>query len=101
MTQSLQSWLNDEENDIVIRDQLYARFGTFLRTSLTLYEISLNPGAWSTFGRTLIFEVSTTYILFAIYVLVVTFGISRVMTALLLREAFAAANEHKQTNSDK
>jgi len=95
MTQSLQSCLNDEEIDPALRQNLYIYFGTFLRTCLALYQISLDPGSWSRTGYILIFDVSTMYILFAIYALVVTFGISRLMTALLLREAFAAANSDK------
>lgn len=96
ITQSLQSWLRDSANDLETRKYVYDRFGTFFRSCITLFEMTLAPGAWAKIGRILIYEVSWVYVLFfAIYVPMVTFGITRVMTALFLRETLAAANSDK------
>jgi len=75
---------------------VYDRFGTFFRSCITLFEMTLAPGTWAKVGRVLIYDVNAIYVLFfSIYVPVVTFGITRVMTALFLRETFAAANSDK------
>jgi ABC-type enterochelin transport system permease subunit len=75
---------------------VYDRFGTFFRSCITLFEMTLAPGTWAKIGRVLIYDVNALYaVFFAIYVPVVTFGITRVMTALFLRETFAAANSDK------
>jgi len=96
ITQSLQSWLNDPANDLDTRKFVYDRFGTFFRSCITLFEMTLAPGTWAKIGRVLIYDVNAIYALFfSIYVPVVTFGITRVMTALFLRETFAAANSDK------
>jgi hypothetical protein len=96
ITQSLQSWLNDPANDLDTRMFVYDRFGTFFRSCITLFEMTLAPGTWAKIGRVLIYDVNALYaVFFAIYVPVVTFGITRVMTALFLRETFAAANSDK------
>eukprot|EP00746_Dinoflagellata_sp_MGD_P161357 gnl/MRDRNA2_/MRDRNA2_88463_c0_seq1.p1 gnl/MRDRNA2_/MRDRNA2_88463_c0~~gnl/MRDRNA2_/MRDRNA2_88463_c0_seq1.p1 ORF type:complete len:625 (-),score=105.07 gnl/MRDRNA2_/MRDRNA2_88463_c0_seq1:324-2198(-) len=96
ITQSLQSWVNDPANDLDTRMFVYNRFGTFFRSCITLFEMTLAPGSWAKIGRVLIYDVNAIYVLFfAIYVPVVTFGITRVMTALFLRETFAAASSDK------
>lgn len=96
ITQSLQSFLNDPANDLDTRMFVYDRFGTFFRSCITLFEMTLAPGSWAKIGRVLIYDVNALYVLFfSIYVPVVTFGITRVMTALFLRETFAAANSDK------
>jgi voltage-gated sodium channel len=96
MTQSLQSWLNDPANDLDTKMFVYNRFGTFFRSCITLFEMTLAPGTWAKIGRVLIYDVNPIYVVFfSIYVPVVTFGITRVMTALFLRETFAAANSDK------
>merc|ERR1712159_617317 len=73
ITQSLQSWLNDPANDLDTRTFVYDRFGTFFRSCITLFEMTLAPGTWAKIGRVLIYDVSAIYVLFfSIYVPVVT-----------------------------
>eukprot|EP00746_Dinoflagellata_sp_MGD_P139000 gnl/MRDRNA2_/MRDRNA2_72537_c0_seq1.p1 gnl/MRDRNA2_/MRDRNA2_72537_c0~~gnl/MRDRNA2_/MRDRNA2_72537_c0_seq1.p1 ORF type:complete len:529 (-),score=71.05 gnl/MRDRNA2_/MRDRNA2_72537_c0_seq1:65-1588(-) len=95
MTQSLQSYLQDPDapqDTLETRLFVYEHFGTFARGFLTMFEITLAPGAWGKIGRTIIYEVSRAYLIFFfVYVSGVTFAIIRVITAIFLKETLAAA----------
>lgn len=92
MTQTLQPWLRDPDNDLEMRQEVYSFFGTFARSWITMFEITLAPGAWGNIGRKIIYNVNRGYfVFFMLYISCVTFGIVRVITALFLKETLAAA----------
>lgn len=92
MAQTLQLYLRDDKNDLATRQFVYAYFGTTFRTIITMFEITLAPGAWSKVGRVIIFDVHRAYAaFFIVYLTVVTFGIMRIVTAMFLKETLAAA----------
>merc|ERR1711865_622660 len=93
MTQTLhETIINDSWASRDDRWSLFLWFGTFLRSMLTMFEITLAPGAWSTVGRLLIFGVHWMYgIVFFLYGWIITFAVTRVITALFLKHTMNAA----------
>lgn len=58
---------------------------------LTMFEITLAPGAWAKAGRLIIYQVGYGYILFFIvYVWGVTFAVIRVISAIFLQQTMKA-----------
>lgn len=93
MSQVLHGWLRDDQHDLETRNEVYSYFGTFSRSWITMFEITLAPGAWGYIGRVLMYKVNRLYFLFFMfYISVVTFAIVRVITAIFLKETLAAAD---------
>ena len=58
----------DESNPLEVRLEVFEYFGTWSKAMLTMFEITLAPGAWGKPGRLLIKEVNTWfYVFFWIY----------------------------------
>lgn len=92
ITMSLQSYLQDENEDEEKRRAVYVMFGSFSRSCITLYEMTLAIGTWGRVGRTVIFSVNRNYALFFIgYLTMVSFGMMRVIAAIFLKETLHAA----------
>jgi len=92
MTQILQPFLRDDGSDPEVRMLAYWHFGTFIRSFLTMFEITLAPGAWDKSGRTMIYEVSQLYMLFFLgYLILVTFALIRTIGAIFLKETLEGA----------
>eukprot|EP00746_Dinoflagellata_sp_MGD_P143496 gnl/MRDRNA2_/MRDRNA2_76317_c0_seq1.p1 gnl/MRDRNA2_/MRDRNA2_76317_c0~~gnl/MRDRNA2_/MRDRNA2_76317_c0_seq1.p1 ORF type:complete len:296 (+),score=36.25 gnl/MRDRNA2_/MRDRNA2_76317_c0_seq1:118-888(+) len=92
---SLQSYLQDANEDQTKRALVYEMFGSFSRSCITLFELTLAIGTWSRVGRIVVFEVSRNYALFFLgYLTFVSFGMMRVIAAIFLKETLhAAAND--------
>lgn len=84
---------------------LYDHYGDSLRAIYTLFEITL-AGCWPSYLRPLIEKVSGWYVIFVfIYVSVVVFALTRIISALFLKEtlqiasndAVAQANEQQKS----
>merc|ERR550537_635440 len=87
ITQILQPFLRDDGGDPVVRKLVYKHCGTFIRSYVTMFEMTLAPGTWDKTGRTMIYEVSQLYILFFLgYLVLVTFALIRTIGAIFLKE---------------
>jgi len=64
MTQVLHDYIMDPSNPLEVRKDVFAYFGRFSNSMLTMFETTLAPGAWSYIGRIIIFQVSPWYALF-------------------------------------
>merc|ERR1711904_478653 len=92
MTQSLQSYLQDESEDLAVKTQVYTFFGTSFRSFITMFEMSIWGGTWGRCGRVVIFSVSRSYAIFFIgYLTCVSFAMIRVIGALFLKDTLASA----------
>merc|ERR1719231_605241 len=92
MTQNLYTTIIDQSYSADLRQQVYDSWGRLSFSMLTMFEITMAPGAWGKIGRILIFKVSWAYALFFIpYGWIVSFTIIRVITALFLKQTLAAA----------
>merc|ERR1719161_1211395 len=99
MTQILYDSITDENLDIEMRKFIYTYYGTTSRTTLTMFQITMAPGAWGSLGRPIIEEVSPGFAwFFILYVGGVSFAIIRIITALFLRQTLqvAASDEELQ-----
>eukprot|EP00746_Dinoflagellata_sp_MGD_P132737 gnl/MRDRNA2_/MRDRNA2_66430_c0_seq1.p1 gnl/MRDRNA2_/MRDRNA2_66430_c0~~gnl/MRDRNA2_/MRDRNA2_66430_c0_seq1.p1 ORF type:complete len:384 (+),score=55.27 gnl/MRDRNA2_/MRDRNA2_66430_c0_seq1:271-1422(+) len=102
MTQTLQGWLRDENNDQAVREFVFDYFGTFSRSAMTMLEMTLAPGVWTRFGRIITYEVNGAYmIFFFLYSAGVSFAIVRVISAIFLKETLqAAAKDHEMVMAE-
>merc|ERR1719161_2935788 len=98
MTQFVHEYIIDEDNPLGLREDLFEWFGRFSNSMLTMFEITLAPGAWSKIGRRLIYEVNPLYALFFIpYGWVVSFALVRVISAIFLKQTLAVASSDPET----
>jgi hypothetical protein len=93
MTQLLANTILDSDVPMEVRSHCFEYFGSFLRSMLTMFEITLAPGTWSKVGRVLIFQVDYLYSWFFLaYGWIVTFAVTRVIGALFLKQTLQAAD---------
>eukprot|EP00746_Dinoflagellata_sp_MGD_P051140 gnl/MRDRNA2_/MRDRNA2_228064_c0_seq1.p1 gnl/MRDRNA2_/MRDRNA2_228064_c0~~gnl/MRDRNA2_/MRDRNA2_228064_c0_seq1.p1 ORF type:complete len:756 (+),score=109.36 gnl/MRDRNA2_/MRDRNA2_228064_c0_seq1:247-2268(+) len=101
MTQMVAEVITDENQDLDMRKFIYKYYGTTSRSALSMFEMTMAPGAWGRLGRPLIEEINAAYAwFFVIYVGGVTFAIIRIISALFLRDTLQVANgdEHLMKN---
>lgn len=92
MTQTLHTWLMDNATDSPFAQEVFSYWGTFAKSMLTMFQITMAPGAWTGPGRRCIFEVNAAYVCFFVpYGLLVSFAVIRVISALFLKQTMAAA----------
>eukprot|EP00746_Dinoflagellata_sp_MGD_P067518 gnl/MRDRNA2_/MRDRNA2_278720_c0_seq1.p1 gnl/MRDRNA2_/MRDRNA2_278720_c0~~gnl/MRDRNA2_/MRDRNA2_278720_c0_seq1.p1 ORF type:complete len:233 (-),score=37.52 gnl/MRDRNA2_/MRDRNA2_278720_c0_seq1:156-854(-) len=97
MTQSLQGWLRDDNNDLETREFVFEYFGSFTRTAMSMFEMTLAPGTWSRFGRVIIYRVHGAYMVFFFgYAACVSFAMIRVISAIFLKDTLNAANKDNE-----
>merc|ERR1719316_580393 len=97
MTQSLQSWLQDENNDQATRELVYEFFGSFSRSAMSMFEMTLAPGTWSRFGRLITYKVNGGYwVFFFGYASCISFAMIRVIAAIFLKETLQAADKDSE-----
>eukprot|EP00746_Dinoflagellata_sp_MGD_P130881 gnl/MRDRNA2_/MRDRNA2_64724_c0_seq1.p1 gnl/MRDRNA2_/MRDRNA2_64724_c0~~gnl/MRDRNA2_/MRDRNA2_64724_c0_seq1.p1 ORF type:complete len:398 (-),score=59.89 gnl/MRDRNA2_/MRDRNA2_64724_c0_seq1:8-1144(-) len=97
LSQLLLEVVNDESRDMDIRMHCYQYFGSSLRAWLTMFEITMAPGAWAKIGRPIMEKVNGGYgFFFVAYVAGVTFAVIRVITAVFLRETLQVANNDSE-----
>jgi len=91
--QLVQGHVLDNETDLTNRLQVFHLFGTFSRAFVTVFEITMAPGGWSSSGRLLTETVDRKYFIFYFtYVFMVSFAMIRVITAVFLKETLQVAN---------
>eukprot|EP00746_Dinoflagellata_sp_MGD_P147342 gnl/MRDRNA2_/MRDRNA2_79700_c0_seq2.p1 gnl/MRDRNA2_/MRDRNA2_79700_c0~~gnl/MRDRNA2_/MRDRNA2_79700_c0_seq2.p1 ORF type:complete len:427 (+),score=59.20 gnl/MRDRNA2_/MRDRNA2_79700_c0_seq2:120-1283(+) len=94
MTMSLQSYLQDEDNDPQERANVYTYFGSFSRSCITMFEITLAGGTWGRCGRIVIFSVSRFYAIFFLgYLGMVSFAMIRVISAIFLKDTLNSSSK--------
>eukprot|EP00746_Dinoflagellata_sp_MGD_P020582 gnl/MRDRNA2_/MRDRNA2_147969_c1_seq1.p1 gnl/MRDRNA2_/MRDRNA2_147969_c1~~gnl/MRDRNA2_/MRDRNA2_147969_c1_seq1.p1 ORF type:complete len:489 (+),score=80.21 gnl/MRDRNA2_/MRDRNA2_147969_c1_seq1:173-1468(+) len=92
LTQSLQSYLQDASEDPVVKKEVYEYFGSFSRSCITLFEMTLAIGTWGKCGRMVIFSVNRWYcVFFFSYLALVSFAMIRVIAAIFLKDTLASA----------
>lgn len=92
MTQSLQSFLTNEDADPALREQVYTFFGTFTRSCISMFEITFAVGTWGRCGRVVIYSVNRLYAVFFLgYLAVVSFAMIRVIAAIFLKDTLNSA----------
>merc|ERR1712232_306024 len=93
LTQLLSEYIQDESEPREIRFEVYKYFGTFFRSSLTMFEITL--ANWVPPCRLLMENVAKWYaILFVAYKLSVGFAVIKVITAVFIQQTLkVAAND--------
>jgi len=96
LCQILDEYIMDETEPQEKRMWVYQRYGSAMRASYTMIEITLS-GAWPTYARPLIEDVSPYYsIFFVVYVYLVVFAVVRIITALFLKETLKIASEDSE-----
>merc|ERR1719310_1810834 len=103
MTQLLADVITDDSRSLDTRKFIYTYYGTTSRTTLTMFQITMAPGAWGLLGRPIIEEVSPAFAwFFVFYVGGVSFAIIRIITALFLRQTLqVAASDEALMKSEK
>jgi hypothetical protein len=90
LQQLLESYVKDESNSEDQRMEVFKFYGTFARTMLTMFEITL--GNWMPPCRALVENVSEWYMLFSLtHKLVIGFSVVSVITGVFIQETFKVA----------
>jgi len=98
IAQLVHSFISNNDNDLMLRRRVWERFGTWTRSMLSTYEMTMAPGGFIQY-RDIMEEVSPLVTMFFIvYGCTVTFAVIRVITALFLRATLSAcdADDHQQ-----
>merc|ERR1712129_516901 len=90
LQQLLESYAKDESNSEDQRMEVFKFYGTFARTMLTMFEITL--GNWMPPCRALVENVSEWWMLFSLaHKLVIGFSVVSVITSVFIQETFKVA----------
>merc|ERR1719242_1052247 len=90
LQQFLESYVQDESNPEDRRMEVFKFYGSFARTMLTMFEITL--GNWMPPCRALVENVSEWYMLFSLaHKLVIGFSVVSVITGVFIQETFKVA----------
>jgi len=93
LAQILAPVIDDETQNLQLRETIWSSYGTMLRSWLTLFEITMAPGGFLQ-HRYLFDDVNPVVsFVIAVYVFIVTFAIIRIITALFLKETLSASDE--------
>lgn len=96
LCQSLQKTLNEDNLPEDLRQWIYAAYGSGSRALWTLFVITFSGGS-PNYVQRLVEEVHPLYALFfAAYVWVVIFTVTRIITALFLKDTLRAASEDQE-----
>jgi len=92
LTQTLRSFILDESNDITRRTWVHQYFGDGVKSLWTVFELTFS-GCWPNYVRPIVEEVSWLYApLFVVYVTAVIFAMSRIVSAMFLKETLQQAS---------
>eukprot|EP00811_Abedinium_folium_P012401 NODE_2149_length_2282_cov_10.167053.p1 GENE.NODE_2149_length_2282_cov_10.167053~~NODE_2149_length_2282_cov_10.167053.p1 ORF type:complete len:628 (-),score=176.45 NODE_2149_length_2282_cov_10.167053:399-2153(-) len=91
----LKPFMEDEENVLDDRQSVFGYFGTFSRTMVSMFELSL--GNWVPICRLLIGAVDERYgLVVLLYKMVVGFAVIKVITGVFLHETFRTAAQDEE-----
>jgi len=83
----------EDRNPFETREWVYTYYGGAARATLTMFEATMS-GCWPNYSRTLIEDVSPWYALFFVfYIAGVVFAVTRVISAIFLRETMQVASQ--------
>jgi len=89
---SLQDFIMDDDNAYDMRLWTFNHYGSSMLSIYTLFEVTF-AGCWPQYFRPLVERVTGWYVLFILlYVSVVIFGLTRIVTALFLKKTLQVAN---------
>merc|ERR1719210_1502620 len=92
LSQLVIPYIENDENDLEIRVKLFAYYGTFYRSMLTMFEITL--ANWAPACRILVNNVSEWYILyFLVYRCLVGFAVLNVISAVFIQQTLSVAQK--------
>jgi hypothetical protein len=90
LQQTTESYILNEQNPEESRMEVFKYYGTFARSILTMFEITL--GNWMVPARPLIENVSEWYMIFSLaHKLVIGFSVVSVLTGFFIQETFKVA----------
>jgi len=93
LTQALHSFIIDDSADLEHRQWVNSMYWDGLKSIWTVFEMTFS-GCWPNYVRPLVEEVSWLYtFVFAIYVWIVVFAMTRIVAALLLKETLQQSSE--------
>jgi len=96
LTQALHLYIMDESNDLQTREWINRMYGNGVRSVWTVFELTFS-GGWPNYVRPIIESVSPWYaIVFAAYVATVVFAMTRIVSALFLRETLQQASDEAE-----
>jgi len=96
LAQVLRPAIQDPDRLWTSREWLFNRFGTLTRSLLTVFEVTMAPGGFLQY-RVLYDDVHPVFgLLICLYVVVVTFAIVRVITAMFLKETLSASDSESR-----
>merc|ERR1712151_1357092 len=88
--------LNDEFVDHETKLWVWLHYGTSSRAVYTMFEVTLS-GCWPNYIRPLLDTAGWGYAcFFALYVVFVVFAVTRIITAIFLKETMDACNSDKE-----
>jgi len=93
MCQVLSEFIKDENNALETRDWVFKYYGGSARAAMTMFEVTMS-GCWPNYSRKLIEEVSVWFALFFLfYISAVVFAVTRVISAIFLKDTLDAASQ--------
>eukprot|EP00927_Polykrikos_kofoidii_P006860 TRINITY_DN12787_c1_g3_i1.p1 TRINITY_DN12787_c1_g3~~TRINITY_DN12787_c1_g3_i1.p1 ORF type:complete len:632 (+),score=97.76 TRINITY_DN12787_c1_g3_i1:86-1981(+) len=95
MSQILVTWILDESHDSTQRINVFLQWGTFSRSMVTMFEVTL--GNWGPPCRILQEEVSEWWVIFFIvYKCVIGFAVVQVITGVFMQQTFKVVARDEQ-----
>jgi len=92
MSQLLADYIMNDENPLDTRKWVYDYYGGSARATLTMFEVTMS-GCWPNYSRRLVEEVSVAYVVFfVVYIAAVVFAVTRIISAIFLKDTLEAAN---------
>jgi len=93
LTQALHSFIVDDSADLDHRQWVNMMYGDGVKSIWTVFEMTFS-GCWPNYARPIVEEVSWLYtFVFAIYVCLVVFAMTKIVAALFLKETLQQASE--------
>merc|ERR1740129_2198445 len=93
MCQVVADYITDDQNPLDTRNWVYDHYGGASRATLTMFEATMS-GCWPNYSRRLIEEVSVWYaVFFVLYIAGVVFAVTRIISAIFLRETLQVASQ--------
>jgi len=97
LCQTLHDFITDERHDLATRVWVNNMYGSGHRALYTVFEMTFS-GCWPNYVRRVIEEVNPLYaIFFVFYITVIFFGMTRIISALILKETLAQAAHDADT----
>merc|ERR1719215_223071 len=99
LSQLVTSWieehLEDKGIDDALKTKIFGYYGTFLRSTLTMFEVTL--ANWAPACRMLVDNISEWYILyFLVYRCVVGFAVLNVINAVFIQQTMSVASKDQE-----